>query len=357
MVKNSKKIVGIKEIAKLSGVSIGTIDRVLHDRPGVSERTKKKVNEIIKEVGYNPNPLARRLAGFNSIYRIALILPRENDYNPYWKQHLIGIQKALDLVNQFGIELDPLFFDQGDIESFQTITQEVKKGGFDAVVIAPLFQEIATEFVNHCHHSKIPVVCIDTDLKDSKKLSFIGQDAYQSGLISAKLISWHLQADQKVLICHSSKSTELPLNFQRRESGFRDLLSHQTPIQDHQIVSSHIRTTDPQEIKQNWEALQAQHPTIKCVFFTSARSFLITPAFSEKQKEEIFVVSYDLVEKNIELLNDGTINVIISQKPEEQCYKAIMFIYEKMIANKQIPPFLNVPIDIILKENIQYYLG
>lgn len=355
MVKNSKKIVGIKEIAKLAGVSIGTIDRVIHDRPGVSEKTKTKVKEIIKEVGYNPNPLARRLAGFSSIYRIAIILPRETSYNPYWKQHLIGIHKALDLVSQFGIELDSFFFDQGEPDSFQVIIDEVKTDGFDAVVIAPLFQEIAAEFVDHCRDHQIPVVCIDTDLKDSSKLSFIGQDAYQSGYIAAKLISWHLKENDKVLICHSTTASKLSLNFQRRESGFRDFLASKTDVRAEQIISTHIKNTDPIGIKKHWDDLLKDHPDIKCLFVPSTRTFLIAPAFTETQKEKIFVVSYDLVEKNIELLHNGTINVIISQKPEEQCYKAIMFLYEKMIANKKIAPFLNVPIDIILKENIKYY--
>ncbi len=49
------------EIAKRAGVSIGTVDRVLHNRGRVSEETRQRINAIISEEGYQPNPLARHL--------------------------------------------------------------------------------------------------------------------------------------------------------------------------------------------------------------------------------------------------------------------------------------------------------
>ena len=53
----SKKV-GIKDIAAKAGISIGTVDRVLHDRGDVNEETKRKVLEIVEELGYKPNILA-----------------------------------------------------------------------------------------------------------------------------------------------------------------------------------------------------------------------------------------------------------------------------------------------------------
>ncbi len=51
MHENNKNL-GIKELAKLADVSIGTVDRVLHNRKGVSPETKKRVLKIIEESGY-----------------------------------------------------------------------------------------------------------------------------------------------------------------------------------------------------------------------------------------------------------------------------------------------------------------
>jgi len=57
----------VKEIARLAGVSIGTVDRVLHDRGEVSAATKAKIHTIIAALGYEPNMLARQLAR-NKVY-------------------------------------------------------------------------------------------------------------------------------------------------------------------------------------------------------------------------------------------------------------------------------------------------
>jgi LacI family transcriptional regulator len=51
----------IPEIAKKAGVSIATVDRVLHKRGRVSDKTIKKIQEIIDTYGYEPNPFARNL--------------------------------------------------------------------------------------------------------------------------------------------------------------------------------------------------------------------------------------------------------------------------------------------------------
>ena len=53
--------VGIKKIAELSGVSIGTVDRVLNNRKGVSKETAKHIRAVIKHTGYKKNNVASRL--------------------------------------------------------------------------------------------------------------------------------------------------------------------------------------------------------------------------------------------------------------------------------------------------------
>ena len=58
----NEKYATMEDVARLSGVSKGTVDRVLHDRGDVSEKTKQKVLKAIKEVGYKPNIFASILS-------------------------------------------------------------------------------------------------------------------------------------------------------------------------------------------------------------------------------------------------------------------------------------------------------
>ncbi len=62
MKKNTDSNAGVKEIARRAKVSTATVDRVIHNRTGVSEKTKERINKIIQELNYQPNVLAQRLA-------------------------------------------------------------------------------------------------------------------------------------------------------------------------------------------------------------------------------------------------------------------------------------------------------
>lgn len=69
----------IYDIAKLSGVSIATVSRVLNDKPGVSENAKNKVLSVIDETNFIPNQLAKSLANKKS-YVIGIVMPGINHY-------------------------------------------------------------------------------------------------------------------------------------------------------------------------------------------------------------------------------------------------------------------------------------
>ena len=68
-----KKNTRIKDIALKAGVSIGTVDRVLHKRGEVSDGTKVKIQKIIDELDYRPNLLASSLASKKSVLIACLL--------------------------------------------------------------------------------------------------------------------------------------------------------------------------------------------------------------------------------------------------------------------------------------------
>ena len=93
------------EIAKRAGVSIGTVDRVLHNRGRVSEETRQKISAIITEEGYQPNPLARHLKR-NREYLIGVLIPELEKESRYWDLILQGIQKAVAELSAFSFNLE-----------------------------------------------------------------------------------------------------------------------------------------------------------------------------------------------------------------------------------------------------------
>ena len=71
----------IQEVAKKAGVGVGTVSRVINDSGYVSEKTRRKVEEVIEELNYKPNELARNLFR-NRTNIVAVITPAIG--NPYY---------------------------------------------------------------------------------------------------------------------------------------------------------------------------------------------------------------------------------------------------------------------------------
>jgi LacI family transcriptional regulator len=75
----------LKDIAILSGVSIGTVDRVLHNRGEVAENTRLKVQNALKETNYSPNVVAQVLKSKKRFHLVSLLADPGKD-NLFWKK-------------------------------------------------------------------------------------------------------------------------------------------------------------------------------------------------------------------------------------------------------------------------------
>lgn len=74
----------IKDIAERAGVSVGTVDRVIHKRPNVSVDALQKVEKALKEMNYQPNVYASALA-YNKSYTFYILLPKHAS-EAYWDE-------------------------------------------------------------------------------------------------------------------------------------------------------------------------------------------------------------------------------------------------------------------------------
>ena len=84
----------IKDIAKLSGVGVSTVSRVLNDRPDVSEESRRRVLEVIAEHNYLPNNSARSLVRTKSD-TVGLVV--RGVQNPFYTDIIRAIEHKLDL--------------------------------------------------------------------------------------------------------------------------------------------------------------------------------------------------------------------------------------------------------------------
>ena len=94
--------VTIKDIAERAGVHRATVDKVLHNRPGVSDEVRMQIKKLIEEMGYVPNPAGRVLQKQGKVYRLAAILC-DVDATPYLQA---GIEAGVRKHSNFDIEIE-----------------------------------------------------------------------------------------------------------------------------------------------------------------------------------------------------------------------------------------------------------
>lgn len=123
----------IKDIAERAGVSVGTVDRVLHERPNVSEPARKKVEQALKEMNYQPNMYASALA-YNKQYTFYMLLPK-HESEAYWEEIEEGARKCEDTRRDFHIDVEISFFERSSDESFREKANEIIQAKPEGVVV------------------------------------------------------------------------------------------------------------------------------------------------------------------------------------------------------------------------------
>lgn len=348
----SGSTVGVREIARRAKVSIATVDRVIHNRTGVAEKTREKIQLIIKDLDYQPNILASRLAS-KKVYHLAVLIPAISKETDYWEAPLKGITRAEKEISQYGINIHKYFFDLNDKASFVKATEKIFKNQVHGMLLAPSFIDESVLLAHTCKEKHIPYVFINSDIPNLDSLCYIGPHLVKSGYLAAHLLSYGTTGEDKILVVNISKEIDNHHHLLRKEEGFR------TYFKDHQrhneVVKLDIRQTTYPDVEQRLMDVFKSHPDIRAVFATNSRVSSVAQFLAQTGKKEILLAGYDFLQDNIEHLQQGTIDFLICQKPEEQAYRGVMALYQHLVLATSIDRAQYMPIDIITKENYEFY--
>lgn len=351
MKQEEKKLVGVKEIARRAKVSIATVDRVLHNRTGVSESTKQKISAIIKELDYQPNLLARRLASAKTLH-LATLIPEVSEETDYWQVPLNGINQAESEIKPYDVKITKLFYDMNDRDSFVKQTEVILKEKVDGILIAPAFIEETVKFTNLCQKRKIPFVFINSDIPNQKSLCYYGPNLFYSGYSAAHLVNYLIDFDDKILLINISKDIESDHHILRKEEGFMDYFEKKNRSN---IVKLNIRETEYRSVKRKLAESLKEHPDTKLIFVTNSRVAKVAQYLESIKKEDILLIGYDFLERNVTYLKKDVIDFLICEKPQEQAYRGVRTLYQHLVFNRALEKNYFMPIDIITKENQAFY--
>jgi len=341
----------IRDIAQMAGVSKGTVDRVLHKRGKVSESALEKVNKILNEIDYKPNPIAKNLKN-NKVYNLSVLMP-DVEKDPYWLPCINGINDAINEFQNFGIKINTFFFNPDDTFSYTNQALDVISKAPDAILMVPLFFKEAKQIVSLCDESKIKVSTFNNFIDTSFINNFIGQDLFKTGRVASKLFEQLLNQGH-IGIIHIDEVFHNATHLQEKEKGFKSYFNNSSQ-NTFETSTLSLKSDSNQEFKNSLNFFLDKNPDINGLFVTISKSYLVVDAIKDRVKK-ISLIGYDLVEKNVRYLQEGKIDFIIHQKPKEQVYLGLSYLAEYFLFDKEIPKQILLPIDIINSENFQEYL-
>lgn len=352
-----KKPVRIKDIANLAGVSVGTVDRVIHKRGKVAKDKEDKIKRAMEELQYEPNLVARSLA-MQAQFKIAVVIPLYNK-DAFWLDQLEGMKGAIQEIKNFGFSIELLSFNDQVAGDLLKQKRKLTKGNFDAVLIAPTLKEDSIGFLSSVEKRNIPYVLVNTNLKRKSNLSlgYIGQNSFQSGALAGKLLSFNMnRKNSELLILHMEKDAEKGEHMMQKEKGFKHYFEEKRKVKINTIVEKIPEFNSPKLLRKRMLKIFKKHPKLHGIFVTTSRIHHLTKVLEELEVNDINLVGFDLIKKNIDLLYQYDRMFLINQNPYLQGYYGIIQIFEHLLKKNSIPQKLYLPLDVITLENYRYYL-
>lgn len=345
----------ILDVARLAGVSKGTVDRVLHNRGEVSAKSAEKVREAVRQLNYEPNLHASLLASRKEC-TIACIIPSHNP-GEYWEKIHQGLELGQEDVSSMGVAVRIFIYDQYNLNSFRQICEEVLQSKPSGVILPPLFKVETASFVLKLKENDIPYVYVDSRLEDDNYLAYIGMPMYKSGYLSASLLTERFDPEKlgKVVVIRilRDKAGQADPTASRRE-GFMDYMSIYYPkCEIDQVL---INPADERGIFETLEGYFSRNPEVRHLVMFNSRVHLISKFLQAKGPENAVVIGYDDLEKNLEMLRAGLLSILICQHTANQSRDAVRLLTDFILVRRK--PLLRdsyVHMDILTRYNVENY--
>ena len=341
------RAVGIKDIAKALGISIGTVDRAIHSRGGINAITKERVLKMAKTLDYKPNLAARYLKAPRQV-RVSVNLPAR--IASFFDAVRAGIR---DAASPFHAGVDLQFrthpaLGEGDEELFREALDDGSKG----IIIAPGHPAQLKVWIRRAAQRRIPVVCVATDAPGTERLTAVSAEPFISGAIVGELLDRIVRESGTVGVFTGDLST---IDHSEKVRGLKHSLGS---LNGSLTVSGVIETHDDETTAyQQTRKLVSHDRALRAIYVSTANSIAVIRALEELDPERrIALVTTDLFPQLVPFLKSGRILATIYQRPESQGRMAFEALYKFLVEGKCPPHRIKLNPHIVMRSNLELFL-
>jgi LacI family transcriptional regulator len=338
----------IKQIADALCISIGTVDRALHGRNGVSPKTRDRVLKMAMKLNYSPNLAARNLK-LNRRFRIGVFLPERIAL--FFDPIRAGIKAAAQAGTAANIELEfhsyPSLRD-GDVEALEAANW----GRFDGVILAPGNPQRLDPICKSFEEENKSLVFVATDAPRIHCLSSVAIESTVSGGIAAELLGQIIPEKRAVAVITGDLKIQ---DHAEKLRGFAATLATFAPhLRMLPTIESHESSSDAYDATTK---LLKRHPEVEGVYISTANSIPVLKAIENCHAlGRIRVIATDLFPELSSLIESGQVFSSLHQRPYTQGQQAFEILVRRLVNGVVPRRSIRLAPHVVLRSNLQLFL-
>lgn len=335
-----------KDLAEAAGLSLATVDRVLNDRPNVSPKAVRSVNEAIERIGFIRNPAAVSLAR-NKSYRFRFVLPTSGDL--YLAELIHRVEEARVSMKGDLIDLDVVQIPIDDPHKVAKYLADIDENEFDGIAMMAPESPQVRDAIGRLIERGVKFVQFLSGQEKLPTADFVGVDNYAAGATAAKIIGRFVgQRAGKVLIVAETMQS---LDSIQRRFGFDDVVNSQFPhLQCLPSVETH---GDERRATQILQRVLENNQEVAAIYVLSSEARIpLEGAASFTDLQEITVVVHERTPFSERGLRDASIDAVIAQDPGHAVRSAIRIMRARTDFREPHAAQDKIRIEVLLKENL-----
>lgn len=337
--------VTIQDVARAAGVSTATVDRVLNRRPGVRAATVSRVETAIRNLNYEPDRIAARLAR-SRIYRFCFVLPERR--SDFWQRIA---EEVLAVAGRMKAERVEIEVHTVDVLNGQRLAHALDRAGehYDGIAAVALDHPAVRESINDLAGRGVTVVTLVSDVPGSKRAHFAGVDNAAAGRTAGNLMGRFLRGlSGKVGLIAGSLALR---DHVERQFGFGQVLAHEHPRL--QVLPVRESRDDVLQIEAITVELLRAHPDLAGLYNVGGGTRgIVTALETAGRGGDIVFIAHELTLPTRLALIRGTIDAIIGQDPGHEVRSAVRVLLAMADDAPIIESQEKIGIDIFVRDNL-----
>ena len=336
----------ISDIARLAGVGVATVDRMLNGRAPVRGKTAERVLAAAEELDYHAHGLMRRrIEEMAPARKLGFILQKKGKW--FYQSLAVEIERAAKDLRSVRAVVEITFVESLSptdlVEAMKDLSQRV-----DCLAMVAIDHPLIVAEVDRLEVAGFPVFALLSDLSSSRLSGYVGVNGRKAGRTAGWAITHCLQPECELGILIGSHRY---LGQEDRESGFRSYIRENAPMM--RLKDSIVYLDDASVAYEAASELLRASPDLKGLYHCGGGVEGVIRALNESERaQDVFYICHEESPVGVQGMAQGSVNLILASPVRAIAQQLCQAMAERLTKPKDVPTRIDVPFRIVTPENI-----